>query len=310
MLPTKNDVHVDSVLTNICTAYRNADWIWDQVAPVIDTGGRESDRYYIFDKGDWMRNDAAVIAPGDPSPISGFRLSSTTFSTEEYAISAQLPDRVLNNADTVLKQNLRQSQAIWCTDVVNRKMEVTLAGIAFASSWGTNNTTSTNWDDYDNSTPIDDIETAKWTVTQNTGKTPNVGILGAEVWKDLKRNPEVLDMLGANERGIMTPQTLAGLLDLDKILIGKAVYTSSNEGQTDTLAAAWGQNALFAYITPTPGIMVPTALYTFQSAPLVIRRWREDNASHRKVEFVEASINAGFKLVGSDLGYYFSGIVS
>jgi len=311
MLPTKNDAHVDSVLTNILLAYRSADWIWPDLAPIIDTGGRESDKYYIYNKGDWLRNAAERIAPGAPAPISGFRLSSSSYSVEEYGISAELPDRVLDNADAVLKQKLRQSQATWVTDLANRKIEVNLAAVAFASSWGTNSTSETNWDVYDTATPIDDIEKAKWTVMGNTGLEPNTLVLGAEVWKDLKRNPEVLDMLGSQERGVMTTQTLAGLLDLKKILVGKAVYNTANEGvTTPVLAAAWGQNALLVYVPDSPGLMVPSAMYTFQAQPLVIRRWREDNASHRKVEFVESSIIQDSKITGSDLGYYFSGIVS
>jgi|GEM_PF-2717377 len=312
MLPTKNDVHTDKVLTNVLTAYRNPSWIWDQFAPIIDTGGRESDKYYTFPKADWLRQDADIVAPGAPAPISGFRISSDTFSCEEYAISAELPDRVLNNADDVLKQNLRQSQAIWCADQVNSKIEKKLADTVFTSDvWGTTNTTATDWDDYDSSTPIDDIETAKWTIMSNTGMDANTIVLGAEVWKDLKRNPEVLDLLGAHERGTMTPETLAALLDVNRILVGKASYTATKEGQSSiTISKVWGQNALVAYVPSAPGIMTPAAAYTFQAQSIQGRRWREDNASHRKTEFVEASIILGFKLVGSDLGYYFSGIVS
>jgi len=311
MLPTHNDVHEDKILTNICTAYRSTDWIWDMVFPVVDTGGRLSDKYYTFTKGDWLRNDAEVLAPGDPAPISGFRVSTDSFSCNEYGIAAQMPKQTLENADAPLQQSLLNQQGIWCTDTINRKMEVDLATTIFTTSvWGTDNTSATDWDDFDSSTPIDDVIGGADTIQGNTGKDPNTLIIGQQVWSKLKRNPEILSVLGANERGAVTADMLANFLEVDRLLVGRAVYNTANEAQTASLSRAWGKNALLLYVTPQPGIMTPTAGYTFRAHPLRIYTWYEDNATHKELYFVRATISQGYKVVGSDLGYFFSSVVS
>jgi len=314
MQPTHTDVHTDKVLTNVLVAYRDPDVIWSEIAPVIDTGGRESDKYYKYDKGPWLTKDADLMAPGDPAPISGFTISSDTFSCNEYGISTFIADRTLENADAVLKQGLRQDAAIWCMDDLNRKMESDLAAAVFTTSvWGndkTGGTDFTQWSDKNNSTPLDDVIDGKSTIRGDTGKRPNRMAIGDQVWDELQRNSQLIDALGANERGFVTPGTVAEFMGLDKLLIGTAVYNSANEGQTASMTRVWGKHALLYYCPERPGRMTPSAAYTFQAQPVEVRRWREDNSVHRKVEFVEASIIQGYKVVGTDLGYFFSGAVA
>jgi len=307
-LPSVNDAHVDQLLTNLLVGYKNKNYIYDQIFPIIKTGGVESGRYGIFTQADQFRNEAETIAAGGPYPVGGFRVSTTTYSTEEIGQATDLPDRTLANASGAFKKSLRMAKARWCADKVELRREIDTATLAFASSWGTNDTTATDWDDYSNSDPLLDINTAMYTVLAATGEEPNVGVLGSEVWKDLKINPSVLDLLGANERGKITLDLLASHLEIDKLLVGKAIYNSAVEGQSGVYANCWGQNALFIHVNPaTPDPYTASAGYTFESAPMMIKTWREGG---RDTEFFRARIIQDQKIVGSNLGYYFSGIVS
>lgn len=319
-LPTHNDVHNDKILSNLLVSWRFTDFIWPEVAGVVNTGGRESDQYFTLDKKYSLSKDAGVIAPGDPAPIRGFGVSTDSFSENEYAISTFIADRTLKNADPPLKQQLRNAAAISVMDDIQRKMEYDVAAVVFvAEVWDTDITGSgttddaTNdiyWDDFDSSTPIDNVIDGKDAIQSASGKLPNRLLLGQQVWNKLQRNPEILICLGANERGFITIDMLAQFLELDKILVGSAVYNSANEGQDESISRIWGKNALLYYYTPSPKMLDTAAVFTFQAQPVQVYRWYEHNSNKRKVEFVEASVIQGYKIVDSALGYFWSGIVA
>jgi len=320
MQPTHTDVHNDKILTNLLLAYSFTDVIWPEVAGIVPTNGRESDKFYVFDKKHALSKDASVIAPGDPAPIRGFTVSTDDYTTNEYAISTFIADRTIKNADAPLKQQLRNAAAAACMDDIQRLMEYDCAAAFFTTEvWDTDITghastdDATNdiqWSDPDSSTPIDNVIDGKDTIQTNAGRSPNRMVIGQQVWNELQRNPEILICLGAQERGFVTIDMLAQFLELDKVLVGKAVYNSANIGQDVSISRIWGKHALLYYYNPAPAMMSPAACYTFQAQPVQVRRWREDNSMHRKVEFVEASIIQGYEVTGTDLGYFWSGIVA
>ena len=72
--PTVTDVHVDGVLTGMSVMYRNDSYIADQVAPVIPVV-KESDTFFTYDTGDFLRDEAEVRAHGGPTAQAGYTLS-------------------------------------------------------------------------------------------------------------------------------------------------------------------------------------------------------------------------------------------
>lgn len=311
MKPTKRDMHVDKLLTNLLIGYSNKKYIWSDCSPIINTNGRESDKYATYPLADWFRNTAEVAAPSGPIPIGGFSVSTDSFKTNLYIQGTSLADDEIRNANEIHKQRIRKNKARWCVDRIQMKMDVDFATAADGTSiWGTDNTTATDWDDYDNSTPVEDLDTAIDAIQLATAETPNTFVTSRPVWTKLKRNPEMLDLLGANERAFITPDLLASQFELSKVVISNALYNSAKEGQTASMSRIWGDNALLLYVTTTPSEEDPTAIYTFQAEPLKVRSMRVDNPTMRKSEVFEATINQGYKVVSSDLGYYFSSIIS
>jgi len=317
---TSSNVHEDKILANLLVGWRFDDFVWPEVSGKVLTGGRESDSYYTVDKKYSLSKDAGVIAPGDPAPIQGFGVSTDSFTMNEYAISTFLADRTIKNADAPLKQQLRNMAAVSVMDDIHRKIEFDVAAATFDTSiWDTDITGSTTtddathriqWNDYNSSTPVDDFIDGKSVIRKATAKTPNRAIINDDVWDALQRNPEILVCLGAQERGFVTIDMLAQFLGLDKVVVGSTSYNSANEGQTATITSIWGKNALLYYYTPAPQMLSTSSVLTFEAQPIQVRRWREDDSTHRKVEFVEASVIQGYKIVDSGLGYFWDGIVA
>ena len=302
--PVKQSVYIDKALTNISIAYKNANYIWNEVFPVVRVD-KESGKYWVFTQGDWFRDEAVIRAPGDEAPKSGFTLSTSSYNCVEYALATDIPDRTLDNADAALR--LRVSKTEFVTDKTQLRMERQLASEIFTTGvWGTD-TTPTNLWDTSTGTPIEDVMTAIDTIALATGVEPNTLILGREVWKALKTHADIKDVIKYTQKAIPTPDLLAQIWDLDRVLIGRAIYNSADEGATPSYAAIWGKHALVCHVAPNPGLMTPSAGYTFVARPFRVRRWRDDA---KEAEIIEASIIADFVITGSGLGYFFSNVVS
>ena len=94
--PTASDVHVNRPLTSYSTAFiqDQSDFIAGQIFPSIPSESK-SDEYWIYDRGDWMRNVAEKRAAGAASAGGGFTISTATFAVERYAIHQDVDDLAL-----------------------------------------------------------------------------------------------------------------------------------------------------------------------------------------------------------------------
>ena len=74
-MPTPNDVHREAALDGISIAYRNTNFIWREVFPMVPVT-KKSDFYYLYDQGDWMRDNVEVRAPGTKARVVDYNVSS------------------------------------------------------------------------------------------------------------------------------------------------------------------------------------------------------------------------------------------
>lgn len=299
MKPTLEQVRADPLLTEIAIAYKNPVYIWNQAAPTI-TVSNESGKYYVYDRGDWFRPNAKLLAPGDVPPVAGWAISQDSYTCEEFAVSTLIPDRVVTEASAVT--DLRRDATLWVTEQLNLTLERQLASEIFTTGvWGTDNTTATDWDDYTGSTPLLDIQTAADTVQLATGYRANTLILGSAVMAALRFHPDILDIVKYTQKGIVTADLLAQVFDFERVLVGSAVYNAGDPGTT-TMTPVWGDNALVCYVPSTPGLLTPSAMYTFVARPLQVRRYYNQD---RMAEVVRADVVLDFKVTGAALGYFF-----
>lgn len=302
--PTAKDVHVDAILTNISIKHKNAMYIAEQIFPIVSVT-QQSDKYYIFTKADMFRNTAKKRAPGTASEGQSFGLSTDTYFCEEVAQHTLLEDEVRDNADSVLALETTKTQFV--TDKIYLELEARIeAMIMTTTNWDNYTTlTGTNqWSDYDNSDPITDFETGIDAIEGTTGKKANTIVLAYDVWKKLKHHPQLLDRLPVTGLRQATTQQLATLLEVEKVLIGRAKKNTAAEGQTASYSGVWTKDAWIGHVAGAPAKETATAGYIFvwkrEGKIRGIRRWREENIHSEKIE---AFMNYDEKIVGSDLGY-------
>lgn len=311
--PSLADVHRDSILTNFSVAYvQNAtNYIARRVSPIVPVP-KQSDRYFVYNKADWLINEAAKRAPGTRAEDRNYTLSQDSYFCNVYSIAHNVSEQVAANADAPLQPEQDAVQLL--TQDMLATMEVDFASTAFANSvWGTSVTGGTDFTQWnqDAAEPIKDLATGLDTVEDNTGFMPNTLILGAQTWKSLRHHPDIVDRLPDNAPRIATTDFLGNLLDIDNVVVARAIRNTADEGATASYSRILGSHALLAYVDPSPGPKSATAMRTFVWTGLIgssdgIRVSRYNLPETDAFPRVEVSSAWDFKIVGTDLGYFFN----
>jgi hypothetical protein len=324
--PTPSDVHINAALTNISIAYlQRADmFVADQVYPNVPVT-KQSDYYYTYDRGMFNRDQMELRAPGTRASKVGYKTSSTTYTADVWASRVDIPDQVMQNADAVF--NLDREATALLTHQMLIKRETNWVTNHFATGkWGNEVTGVAGvpgatefrvWSDYDNSDPISDVETGMQTVGK-TGFEPNTLVLDRVTWGYLKDHPAIVDRLNRGQTtgpALATMDSVAAIFGLERILVSKAVKNTAAEGATNVDAYIAGDNALLCYVTPTPGIMTPSAGYTFSWTGMAGAGPMGQRIKRYRIEEIESDVVEGQmafdqKLVATDLGYFFLNTVA
>jgi len=325
MKPTPSDVHVNQPLTNISIAYLQSQmrFVADRIFPVIPVE-KQSDRYYTYDRGDWNRNEMQERAPSTESAGSGYRLDNTpTYYCREYALHRDIPDQVIANADSVLNP-LRESAEFLTMKALIHREKIFAANFFTTGKWTTDVTGVASapssgqflqWNDA-SADPIKGIRTASTTILESTGIAPNVLVLGKRVYDALLDNPAVIDRIKygqtAGGPALVNPNLLAQLFEVDRVEIMAGIENTAAEGATNAHSFIAGKGALLCYAAPSPGLMTPSAGYTFAWSRMgnvgqVVREFRMDEL---KATRLEIETNFDQKLISADLGYYFASAVA
>lgn len=315
--PTKTQVHIDAPLTNISIAYmneRNA-FIADKVFPIVPVD-KQSDKYFIFDKSAFMRDQAKLRGEAQESAGSGYKLSNDSYYCDVWALHKDIGDQTRANTDSPLSSDRNAVQFVTHSLLLRR--EQLFIDAAFATGvWGTSATPTNQWSDFVNSDPLADFETAKEAVLVGTGREANTGVLGYQVFTKLKLHPDVKEMLKYTTSRVVTEEILAGLVGLQRILVPIVVKDNNSDGATAaSMAFAYGKHALICHVPSAPGIETPSAGYIFAwrglngafgNAGIGFSKMRMDL---KKADRIEGEMAVDVKVTGSDLGYFFSSAVA
>ena len=330
--PSAGAVHVDSALTNISVAFfqRAENFVAGRVFPNVPVD-KQSDRYFTYDRGDFNRDEARERAPGTESAGSGFDLDNTpTYYAKVFAFHKDIPDQIVANADAAV--NLERAAAEFVAHkMLIRKEKDFMTKFFQGGIWthdidGVSGTPGTGevkqWSDTTLGDPIGNIRNGKSTVMESTGFMPNTLMLGQRVFDTLVDHPDIVDRVkysggvGNQNPALVNEQTLAALFGVERVIVGRAIENTAQDGLTNAHSFIAGKKALLCYSAPTPSLLAPTAGYTFSwqgylgttnQFGIATSRFRME---HLKSERVEGEISMDHKLVSADLGYFWDSIVA
>lgn len=316
-MPKVNEVHIDAALTNVLIGYHPQGMIAEQIFPVISVK-KESDKYYEWNKGEAFRvPDTTMRADGTRAKTLGFSLSTSSYLAEEYALNAEVTDRQLANADSVI--DLRSAKSRRVKDILMLDQEIRVATLLTTQgNWASTNrvqlsgTQQWNNASYDNTVSASQIESridvGKEAVrTQTGGYEPNVIIIPSAVAKVIKKDSKIRDIIKYTHAELLVDGDLPPQLWNMKVLIPKASKNTNKEGNaTQTLTDVWGKHVVMLYV-PTAGALDEFACgYIFRVSnaahtPWGARTWREEP---EKKEVIEVEVCQDEKLVSNVGGYF------
>lgn len=290
---TARDVHADAYLTSLSIGYKNDLYIADTCAPIVPVR-RQSDIVPKYDQSHWFRNQAAIRAPGTLSRRGGFTVNTDDhYYCPRFSFGFEIPDEVRDNTDE--PYNLDRDGTAFVTDRLMMMREVTWAGKFFITGvWGADVTPNPLWSTYGTSTPLVDITNYQDAVEGRIARMPNKFILGKQVFSVLKWHPNVMDTIKYVQKAVVTTDLMASLLDIEQVMVGRAIYTASPEGTPEdnvVYQRIWGKNALLLYTPGAPSLMTPAATYTFtwQRVPNSIQYFTRKRNDEREVDILEGN---------------------
>lgn len=318
--PTRTQVHIDKPLTNMSIAYKQdvAGFVADSVFPSIEVD-KQSDKFFVFDKNAFFRDDAKLRGSNEESVGSGYGLSDDSYFCDIYALHKDVSRYDVQNTDAPLNQD--RAAVEFVTHSLLIRKEKLFAAAAFAASAWTQTIVGSStvlWDDYLASDPIRAVDNAKRSILSLTGRMPKTFVAGIDVFLALKEHPDVVDRIKYTSSRVAQEEILAGLLGVDKFLVPYALSDDAPEGRSTTTSLAFIMNAkaaLLVFTPPSPGIEVPMAGAGFHwrgtpDAPrpggLAFRRLPMDL---KQSDRIEGEIALQYQVTGQDLGLLWSGIV-
>jgi len=306
-------------LQNVSIQYRNKSYIGDRVFPIIDTANPKA-KITRYLKGAWFRNEAALRAAGSRAKRGSFPVDEIPLSTKEYAFAKEVTDEDRKNAALPNAPALKpEMDAIeYCSDKIDLYKEIVIAGAVKDTTWIDGNATGEDaeggWAAAESgNTFIADIITGQTAIQAATGQKANVLLIDYGTFMSLKEEKTILDKIKYTQRGVLTVDLLAALLELEEVLIGEALVNTAKEtkaGTDWTALKIWEVNAgkgmgFLFHRASSPGLRTPSSGYQvrlLQEGGGVRRlsTWREP-AEHQDV--FEAAEETDIVVTGTDLGY-------
>jgi hypothetical protein len=261
---------INPVLTNIAQGLRQNDLIGYELFPRVDVGQRAG-KVITFGKEHFMQYSDLARSPGSATKRVQVGYSGAEFNLVDYAIEGSLPLELQEeqlSPDKGFTIDGAQMALMAANDILDLRLEIAQAQLAqdpnqYDATNKINLNGTSQWSDYSGtSNPFKVIETAKEAIRTQTGKRPNVGVMGATVLAQLKYHPTVINRMVPTGRDVPTLDDLAQFFGLERVVVGDAIV--SNDAGT-VMSDVWGKHMILAY-TKTDTLAnrgAPTFGYTY-----------------------------------------------
>ena len=317
--PTRSDIHVNRPLTNmsVATIQDEKDFIADKVFPIVPVQ-KQSDLFFVYDKGFWTRSNATKRAPGTETAGGGYGVSpSGQYFCHNLGYHQDVTDDDRANADDPLNPDVD------ATEFVTRQLLLKREQMFFQQYLGTGiwqgflktgtpadfavNTDGSGYWDSSTSNPILDIGELKRAVKSQTGYNPNKLVVTENVFYALCNNPNVVDRIKYTQRGVVSEDLLAALFKVDEVLVAGAVVNSAQENQPNQLNFMARNSFLLVYANPAPALKKPSGGYIFTwtgryGSGSFGNRIKKFRMEHLDADRIEGEMSVDFGLVSKDLG--------
>ncbi len=335
--PGRSDVHVNRPLTQISLAFMQGaeGFVADRVFPTISTD-KKSNSYFTYDRGEFNRDTMEERAPATESAGDTYTISTDTYQCVNRAVHKDIPEEIRDNQDDPIDLEREATLFVTLKEMLKREIvwrdaffvagdpgdtwtfDVDGDGTARSAAFDPLSAANNNvlrWE-LAASIPVEDIRQGKRFVGEATGFRPNILTLGRLVYDTLLDHPDIVGRLDRGQTtgpAVATREALAAIFELEEIHVMDGIQNTAAKGQTAVHAFIGANNALLSYRPASPGVLTPSAGYTFAWTGRTgatangtrIKRFDIDEIESTRVEIQS---NYDQKLTAADLGYFFGDI--
>ncbi len=318
--PTMRDVHIDGPLTAMSVAYyiEESDFISDLVFPVVPVK-KQSDRYFVYSKGDLLRDEAKPRTPGTESAGGTVGIDNTpSYVTQDVAFHEDVSRDLAANADAPLDP--KRDAALNCTQKMMIRKERQFAGSFFKTGvWGkdwTGKSSGPGADEFlqfnqSTSHPLTVITQAKRYSKCQSTRMPNIMVVGPEVHDVIINHADILDRIKYTQTGVVDENLLAALFKVKRYIVGEAMYNTAKEKVAASLAGIYGKGILLAYAPDRPALRTPSAGYCISWTAIpggtmgkMGMQVVDIPMDHLRADRIETQMSWDMKVVAADCGIF------
>jgi hypothetical protein len=300
---------IDPVLTEIARGFVNSGLgAGYALFPRVNVGQRGG-RIISFGR-EAFQLYATGRAPGAATARIQSRYSSTQFALEQHSIEELVPYELMEDAAAVPGIDLGSAAVVRALDIIRLRLEKAQADLArdAARYAATNKETlsgTSQWS-HASATPIIAIETAKAAVRSQIGARPNTLLVSGAVFDVLKQHPTIVDRIKYTSRDVATPELLATLFGLERVVVADAVWHNGS-----SMVDIWGKDAILAY-TATGSAQDagrPSFGYTYQLTGAPMAEEPYPDRSHKSWIY-PVTDEVSPVIAGADAGFLFTNAVA
>lgn len=235
---------IDPILTTIAQGYRNAEMVGNVLFPPVPvqvSGGQIIE----FGKEAFFKYNLRR-APGGSVRRIQFGYLGKPYALVQDSVEGQVPREHMRDASIVPGIDLGSRAVSLGMKVMQTSLEIDQAGIAtLATNYGASHKVTlagaTKWSTA-TGVPLTDMDAAREAIRSSVGVYPNVALMSAVAFTACKNNPQITGRYQYTTHDSITPEMLARLFNLDRIVVGKALTMSDAGVATDI----WGNNVILA----------------------------------------------------------------
>lgn len=320
--PTPSMIRTNPVLDSMALQWMQdaSKFVAPSAAPLVNVG-EQGGRFRSWDLGDLLRDEAKKVGPGAPAPLLGQKQTYGTYFCEVTKAGVNLDEQrraAANNTPDGM-MSLDRWAVDFCMQKVKISIERDLSATALSSAgvWSAEVAPPNGKWNTGASTPIEDITGAVDAVAGTTPYAPNTMLIQRPVLTALRNHPDIVDRVKYTQGPgtAITPEILAALFGLERIIVMGSVYNSAAEGLTDSISFIAPDNALIYYVPPAASKDTASAMYTFAWSGLLGsnamggRIFTFDVPALDNGVQVQAEVAYDIKVTSGALGYRFDDVL-
>ncbi len=245
--------HIDVALSTYAQRFENTGFMADQIFPRVNAGS-QSGKYFIFGRENLQgASDDDTRAPGAPAKLIKRSLSTDAFFCPDHSIADVIPDEERGNSDSYDPE--QESTRVMMDQILLRHDKRVANIVSDTTNYPAANTVTlsgtSQWDSGDvAATPVDDVLAGRQQIILGVALRPNILVLGADVFKSLQSNAQIIDRIKHTKLGPVDESDLASLFRVARVVVWETIERS----EAGVNSFIFAKDALLIYTTPTPGL--------------------------------------------------------